>query len=172
MKTSKKIRVPNNFNNMKRILYRTSILLLIYITFIFASKINAQPPLLEQWESNMTTWGEHWGQYLQTYDPPTNGGMDEANGIYYDAQRIYFQIADYTGQAEPWNTHAQEAERVYKAYLDNRRSPYSVQGYRRFPHGIRMDAQRTGDSVAVAGVLKLRDWGAFSNVLKIGKSVV
>ena len=129
-----------------------------------------QPPLLEQWENNMTAWGEHWGVYLQTYDPPTNGGMNEQQGIYYDGQRVFFQIADYTGQNGPWNTHAQEAERVYRVYLDARFNyndtiDYFVQGYRRFSHGIMMDALRTNDPISVAGVQKMRDHGAFANVL-------
>ncbi len=146
------------------------LLLAVAIILIFSFKINAQPPLFDQWESNMTEWGNHWGVYLQTYDPPTDGGMYENNGIYYDAQRIYFQIADYTGQAEPWNTHAQEAERVYRAYLDNRFNyngtiPWYVQGYRRFSHGIMMDAERTEDPSSIEGVLRMRDNGAFANIL-------
>ena len=35
--------------------------LVITVLFAFTFKTNAQPPLLEQWESNMTTWGDHWG---------------------------------------------------------------------------------------------------------------
>ncbi|MCF6306363.1 MAG: T9SS type A sorting domain-containing protein [Flavobacteriaceae bacterium] len=140
------------------------------ILFISTFKTNAQPPLFNQWETNMTTWGDYWGVYLETYDPPTNGGMNEQNGIYYDAQRIYFQIADYTGQEEPWNTHAQEAERVYRVYLDARFNyngtiPWYVHGWRRFSHGIMTDAQRTGDAISVEGVVRMRDNGAFANVL-------
>ncbi len=146
------------------------LLLATAILFIFSVKIKAQPPLLDQWESNMIEWGGHWGVYLKTYDPPTNGGMNEQEGIYYDAQRIYFQIADYTGQDEPWNTYAQEAERVYRVYLDarfnyNNTIPYFVQGWRRFSHGIMMDAERTADPISIAGVKKMRDNGAFANVL-------
>ncbi len=156
---------------MNRLYTKTrQLLLAIIIILIFSFKSGAQPPLFDQWESNMTEWGNHWGVYLQTYNPPTNGGMDEQEGIYYDAQRIYFQIADYTGQEEPWNTHAQEAERVYRVYLDARFNntgtiPYFVQGWRRFSHGIRMDAERTDDPISVAGVLKMRDNGSFTNVL-------
>ncbi|MCF6351828.1 MAG: T9SS type A sorting domain-containing protein [Cyclobacteriaceae bacterium] len=147
-------------------LFLLATILLIISTF----KVNAQPPLFDQWESNMTTWGDYWGVYLQTYDPPTDGGMNEQQGTYYDAQRIYFQIADYTGQAEPWNAHAQEAERVYRAYLDNRWNynntiPYFVQGWRRFSHGIMMDAQRTADPISINGVIMLRDNGAYAYVL-------
>ncbi|MCF6289058.1 MAG: hypothetical protein L3J53_07485, partial [Proteobacteria bacterium] len=141
----------------------------ITITFVFTFATNAQPPLFDEWESNMTTWGDHWGVYLQTYDPPTNGGMNEQQGTYYDAQRIYFQIADYTGQDEPWNTHAQEAKRVYRAYLDNRfhnnGTPWWLQGWRRFSHGIMMDAQRTAEPTSVEGVARMRDNGSYANVL-------
>ncbi|MCF6352144.1 MAG: T9SS type A sorting domain-containing protein [Cyclobacteriaceae bacterium] len=149
---------------------KRQLLLAITIILIFSFKINAQPPLFDQWESNMTEWGNHWGVYLQTYDPPTNGGMNEQEGTYYDGQRVFFQIADYTGQAEPWNAHAQEAERVYRAYLDNRTNnngtiPWFVQGYRRFSHGIMMDADRTDDPSSVEGVLRMRDNGSYANVL-------
>ncbi len=147
------------------------LLSLTVVLFAFAIKTNAQPPLFEQWESNMITWGEHWGIYMQTYTPPNPAGMIESNnGIYYDAQRIQFQISDYTGQAEPWNTHAQEAERIYRIYLDNRFNynetiPWFVQGWRRFSHGIKMDAERTADPTSVEGVLRMRDNGSFANVL-------
>ncbi|MCF6279054.1 MAG: T9SS type A sorting domain-containing protein [Flavobacteriaceae bacterium] len=145
-------------------------LLATILSMISTFKINAQPPLFDQWESNMTTWGDHWGIYLQTYDPPTNGGMYEHNGIYYDGQRVFFQIANYTGQAEPWNTHAQEAEHVYRVYLDNRTNyngtiPWFVQGWRRFSHGIAMDAERTAGPISVEGVLRIRDNGSYANVL-------
>ncbi|MCF6226119.1 MAG: hypothetical protein L3J22_07465 [Xanthomonadales bacterium] len=140
----------------------------IAITFVFTLVANAQPPLFDEWESNMTTWGDHWGVYLQTYEPPLIG-MFENNGIYYDAQSIYFKIADYTGQAEPWNAHAQEAERIYRVYLDNalheNGTPWWVQGWRRFSHGILMDAQRTADPISIEGVLRMRDRGAYSNIL-------
>ncbi len=133
-------------------------------------ELASTPPLLEQWEDNMTTWGDHWGIYMQTYTPPNPVSMVESNnGIYYDAQRIHFQIADYTGQAEPWNTHAQEAERIYRIYLDHRfhnnGTPWYVQGWRRFSHGIMMDAQRTADPISVEGVVRMRDNGSFTNVL-------
>ncbi len=159
---------------MKNFKKHTQLLLLaIVIILVFTVKSKAQdehPPLFDQWESNMTQWGEHWGVYLQTYNPPTNGGMNEQQGIYYDAQRIYFQIADYTGQAEPWNAHAQEAERVYRVYLNARFNyngtiDYYVHGWRRFSHGIKMDAERTGDSISIAGVKKMRDNGAYAYVL-------
>ncbi len=134
---------------------------------------SAPPPLpgFAQWESNMTTWGDYWGIYFQTYETPENEQyLDEATGMYYDSQRIYFQIADYTGQTEPWYTHAQEAERIYRVYLNARFNnngtiPYYVHGWRRFSHGIMMDAQRTADPISIDGVIKLRDNGAFANVL-------
>lgn len=155
---------------MKKIQQKLTPALAIIIIFSFAT--NAQPPLLDEWESNMTTWGDHWGIYMQTYTPPNPVGMIESNnGIYYDAQRIHFQIADYTGQAEPWNTHAQEAERIYRIYLDHRfhnnGTPWYVQGWRRFSHGILMDAQRTAAPISVEGVLRMRDNGSFANVLDV-----
>ncbi|MCF6351827.1 MAG: T9SS type A sorting domain-containing protein [Cyclobacteriaceae bacterium] len=154
---------------MKQLNLKIRLISITIILFVFTFKTNAQPPLFDEWESNMTTWGDYWGVYLQTYEPPTSG-MDSNNGVYYDAQRIYFQIADYTGQAEPWNTYAQEAERIYRVYLDasfnyNGTIPWFVQGYRRFSHGIAMDAQRTADPISIEGVIRMRDNGAYAYVL-------
>jgi hypothetical protein len=61
---------------------------------------------------------------------------------YYDAQRVYYQIADYTGDAK-WNRCAEAAERIYRDgyVLPNNGG---IPGYWIFSMGLRMSAERTG----------------------------
>ncbi len=141
--------------------------LVITILFTFTFKINAQPPLIEQWESNMTTWGEHWGLYL-TDLYPDSGTFNEQNMTYYDGQRVFYQIAEYTGQQEPWYNNAQEAKRIYLNYVANRINnwsglDYSIPGYRRFSHGLYMDWVRVNSPGIMESIIKIRDNPAFSN---------
>jgi hypothetical protein len=118
-------------------------------------------PDIDKWEQKMVTAGEKWGQYLLSYFP-AEGSYSESVGVYYDAQRVYLQISDYTGQAEPWNTYAEEAERVYMNYAVPHN--FAFGGWRRFAQGIYMDYVRTGDMTAYENIVKIRDLPAFSNV--------
>jgi hypothetical protein len=62
--------------------------------------------------------------------------------MFYDGERVYFQIADYTGDAS-WNRCAQYAEKLYKDYVNRGNS---VAGWNLFTRGLLMDWQRTGDA--------------------------
>ncbi|MCF6217828.1 MAG: glycoside hydrolase family 76 protein [Gammaproteobacteria bacterium] len=115
--------------------------------------------MLAKWEESMTVAGNKWGQYLM--NPDINMKWAISNTTYYDSQRIFFQIADYTGQDEPWNTYAQRAEEIYRDFYA--RPDYTMPGYRRFPHGIYMDFVRTGDPISAAGIPLIRDAPAYSN---------
>jgi hypothetical protein len=65
------------------------------------------------------------------------------SNTYYDAEWVYYQIADYTGDPF-WNTCAQAAEAVYRdGYL--LKSNGNVPGYWLFTHGLVEDYFRTGD---------------------------
>lgn len=110
----------------------------------------------------MLKYGQKWGEVIMGYSDADLKSPAARNNVYYDGQRVFFQIANYTGQAEPWNTYAQRAEEIYR---DNYAIPnnYGVQGFRRFPRGLFMDAQRNGDSLSMAGVIKMRDLPPFSN---------
>ncbi|MCF6352145.1 MAG: T9SS type A sorting domain-containing protein [Cyclobacteriaceae bacterium] len=138
------------------------LLLAVAIILIFSFKINAQPPLFDQWESNMVEYGQKWGDILMAYSEAELTSPVARNNVYYDGQRIFFQIADYTGDAEPWNSYAQRAEVIYrdKYAIPNN---YGVQGYRRFSHGLYMDAVRTNDDLSAEGVFLMRDKPPFSN---------
>ena len=101
------------------------------------------PPDKTIWETNMVEWGEKHGQYL--VNPPEPPTVDQKlNFTYYDMWRCMYQIADYTGNAEPWNTYAKEA---CKWYRDDYLVPNNagVPGYWNFTTGLRMDYERTGD---------------------------
>ena len=67
----------------------------------------------------MTTWGNHWGQHLTNLYPEP-GTWNDNSMTYYDGQRVFYQIAEYTGQQEPWYSYAQEAKRIYINYAANR----------------------------------------------------
>lgn len=123
----------------------------------------AQPgevPYLAEWEHNMVRWGRHWGDYLRD---PRNSEHARFKATYYDAQRIHFQIADYTGDTEPWYSYAQAAEALYE---DGYCVPngYRTAGWQRFPHGLFEDWQRTRDPASRESVSKLRDEPPFSNI--------
>lgn len=117
-------------------------------------------PLLDLWEMNMVKFGGKWGQYLESYYPKPRS-YSESKGIYYDAQRVYFQIASYTGASEPWEQYAEEAERIHRTYLDSR--GWITQGWRKFPHGFYLDWLRTGSQSDREALLALRDNKVFHN---------
>lgn len=120
------------------------------------------PPQLAQWEANMDLYGRQLGEVLMNYSSAELTSSEARNDVYYDGQRVFFQIADYTGRAEPWNTYAQRAEQIYR---DNYAIPnaYMVAGHIRFPHGLYMDHLRTGDTLSTTGIPLMRDNPPLSN---------
>lgn len=120
----------------------------------------APPPLLGRWEENMVKYGDKWGRYLESYHPKPLS-YNETRGIYYDAQRVYLQIATYTETAEPWESYAGEAERVYRTYLDSRK--WITQGWRKFAHGFYLDWLRKKSPSDKEALLALRDNKVFHN---------
>ena len=68
-------------------------------------------PQLALWQSHMVTVGQ---QYCSSAIANKNAALDPALGAtYYDAARVFYQIADYTGNSS-WNTCAQAAAYVYR----------------------------------------------------------
>jgi hypothetical protein len=66
--------------------------------------------VMRQWQENMLTHGQKYCELLKDRSKPWAIRSENA---YYDAERIYFQIADYTGDNR-WNECAQAAERTYR----------------------------------------------------------
>ena len=126
----------------------------------------ANPPELAQWESNMTTYGDRVGNYL---DPASGNTDDEILAAqYYDAQWVFYQIADYTDNKEPWETYGRYAEMRYRDGL-LRPNDFRTQGYRRFPHGLYEDFRRGGDTTTT-DMQKIRDNPAYSNIYELTRS--
>ena len=84
-------------------------------------------PSLSTWEDNMKTYGHK----LCNSATITSLGTWDGNVWFYDGIRVYYQIADYTGDPT-WNTCAGYVESVYKPYVLKGGTP----GWRIFPHGL------------------------------------
>ncbi|MFZ4701708.1 MAG: hypothetical protein ACOYMG_16800 [Candidatus Methylumidiphilus sp.] len=118
--------------------------------------ISAIPPIpsLSTWESNMKTYGKR----LCNGATITSQGTWEGNVWFYDGIRVYFQIADYTGDAS-WNVCAGYVENVYKPYI---LAASGIQGWRVFPHGLYMDYSRTGDATSKDAAIRFSTNSAYS----------
>lgn len=116
------------------------------ILILVAAPATAQPiPQLALWEAHMTAVGQARCDYLAS-----GASQDlKLQNVYYDAIRVFYQIADYTGNPA-WNTCAQRARTVYRDnYVMNGACWPSgwgcIPGYWNFTTGERMDFERTGD---------------------------
>ncbi|NJL19580.1 MAG: hypothetical protein HC895_00190 [Leptolyngbyaceae cyanobacterium SM1_3_5] len=66
----------------------------------------------------MLIYGRYWGERLKELPSDlltleTRKNQPKLAETYYDAQRVYFQIADYT-KNPLWNAYAAEAEKAYR----------------------------------------------------------
>ena len=113
------------------------------------------PQLKLQWEANMLTYGQQNCSRLA--DPTITDALQ--NDTYYDGERVFYQIADYTGQAS-WNQCAQNAELHYRdGYLIPNNG--GVPGYWVFAKGLAEDFKRTGDQTSRTALDLLSDHAAF-----------
>jgi hypothetical protein len=107
-------------------------------------------PGFAQWEQNMITYGRIHCEALKGNDL---NGEQKLAATYYDAESIFHQIGDYTGDPY-WRDCAQAAEGIYgKEYVvenDGR-----VPAYWNFAEGLRRAWQINGDAVARRGVVLL-----------------
>jgi hypothetical protein len=98
-------------------------------------------PALSQWEQQMVQYGN---QHCQMLQGSSASGDEKLAGTYYDAERVYYQIADYTNDSK-WLDCARAAEQVYRdGYLLGNNG--GLPGYWVFPHGLWKDYKRTGDA--------------------------
>jgi hypothetical protein len=113
----------------------------------------------------MLIYGQRLCDYLGNYlaNPnPTDAARDQAlAATYYDAERVFYQIADYTGNPTWAALCAQRAEAVYR---DQYVLPNSggVPGYWNFTTGLRIDWERTADARSRDAVQQLSHNGAFA----------
>ncbi|MGH9189996.1 MAG: hypothetical protein ACRD0Q_08200, partial [Acidimicrobiales bacterium] len=136
------------------------VLLTAFLVIAPVSVSDAEPELtpipgLDRWKSQMLRFGQNLCDYLA--EPHTS---DELLGsVYYDAQRVFYQIADYTGNSA-WITCAQRAGAIYRAYVLANNG--GVPGYWNFTTGLTMDYLRTGDVTSKNAVILLSQNAAFA----------
>ncbi|HEV8585970.1 MAG TPA: Ig-like domain-containing protein, partial [Methylomirabilota bacterium] len=124
---------------------------LLIAVLLAAPAAAEQPPIpqLALWEAHMLSYGQTHCDYLagaHTFD-------EKLNSVYYDAERVFLQILDYTGNAA-WLTCAQRAETIYRDQyvLPNNGN---VPGYWNFTHGLAMDYARSSDVTSKNAVIAL-----------------
>jgi hypothetical protein len=120
--------------------------------------VNQKPiPSLKKWESNMIQFGRKHCEYLKSQ----NLTFDERlAATYYDAEYIYYRIADYTNDSS-WIECAQAAEKIYRdSYV--LRINGGTPGYWNFAKGLAEDYIRTGDDRSKQAVDLLSKRAAFA----------
>lgn len=107
-------------------------------------------PQLALWKSNMTTYGQTVCGQLTS---PSLTADQKLTATYYDSQRVFYNIRDYTG-ASSWDACAQSAQAIYRDgyVLPNNGG---VPGYWDFPHGIYQSFVRTGNANSKQALLLL-----------------
>ena len=109
-------------------------------------------PKLHEWQSNMITYGQgNWCNLLTRGGSPCPPGYEQCSW-YYDGERVFYQIEDYTKQKK-WETCALNAQANYRdQYVMAPKTPGAVPAWRVFPDGIYMNYLRTGDATSKAAV--------------------
>jgi hypothetical protein len=96
----------------------------------------------------MTMLGTKWCNPNQTFV-----FTDETTVWYYDGARVYFQLADYTGNRALYEPCALNIARQYRDYVIATNG--GIAGWRVHPHGLRMAYERTGDPSYRAALIVL-----------------
>jgi hypothetical protein len=117
---------------------------------------NPPIPLVDRWEKQMVTYGAKHAEG----DVIQKRGTWEGNVWYYDGQRAYYQIADYTGDPR-WLEAAEKVEQVYRDKYVLRNNGATT-GYRIFPHGLLEDYKRTDDELSKKAALLLSTRAAYT----------
>jgi len=90
----------------------------------------------------MVVKGQQNCDFLKAQTPGTDAALAPT---YYDAERVYLQIAEYT-KVTSWQTCAAAAEVAYRdSYVMRADLMGSVPGYWNFSNGVRKDWQATAD---------------------------
>ena len=120
-------------------------------------KTSGSIPGLSGWEKHMVFFGKIHCQTLANRKLPA---VERWDTTYYDAEWVYYQIADYTKDPS-WAKCAQHAEAVYRdefVFPENGKVP----GYWIFTHGLYEDFIRTGDARSKEAVILVSQNGAFA----------
>jgi len=128
----------------------------------FTTTFGDLPPEFAAWESNMVTWGKHWGEFQNP-----DGGVRWAvrfDNAYYDMLWNLYQIKEYSGQNSVWDQYIEYAKSSYRDEF-YRPDNYHSNGYYRFPHGLLTDYLAGGDTT-IQDIRMIRDNMAFSLVVE------
>lgn len=113
-------------------------------------------PELDNWEAQMVRYG---AQHCETLKGPD--GFDvKLNATYYDAEWIYYQIADYTGDSR-WLDCVRAAEAVFRDSYVNP-SNGGIPAYWNFSHGLTEDSLRTEDAASRSAAISLAKNAAYA----------
>jgi len=116
---------------------------------------NPPIPLVGRWEQQMRSWGRKHSDAKEL----ARKGLWEGNVWYYDGQRVYYQIADYTGDPS-WTQAAALVEKLYRdGYLLKHKG--RLPGWRVFPHGLLEDYRHTEDELSKEAALLLANNSAY-----------
>jgi uncharacterized protein (TIGR03437 family) len=113
---------------------------------------------LAKWQSNMVTYGK------KHCTPAEAGVYSDYTVPYYDGTRVYYQIADLTGDSS-FNDCAGLVYGGYSTYVNTYNG--KIPGYNVFPHGLAMRFQRTGDVAARQTLATLQNGDAYSNLANV-----
>ena len=105
-------------------------------------------PGKDLWEKNMISYGKKLCNKAKIQEL----GTWEGNIWYYDGARVYYQIADYTGD-KSFNDCAQIVRDLYAGYVLQNEG--RVPGYRVFPHGLAINYRFTGNQDSKTAVFDL-----------------
>ena len=113
------------------------------------------PTLFNQWQQQMVTFGQQHANELSGLT-----GQAAINATYYDAARVFYQIADYTHDPS-WLAAAHQAVTIYR---DQYVIPHNgdVPGYWNFTGGLLQDFQHTGDVRSKDAIITLSHNAAFA----------
>jgi len=132
----------------------------------FTTASGSLPPEFSKWESDMVAWGGYWGEFQDPNGP--NGWNTRFVNAYYDILWNLYQIKEYTGQSEPWDTYIEYAKSSYRDEF-YRPDNYNSNGYYRFPHGLLKDYMSGGDTT-LQDIRMIRDNMAFSLVVEFDEN--
>ena len=83
--------------------------------------------------------------------------------VYYDGERVYYQITAYTGDPT-WKYCAGLAEGIYRdGYAMAQPTPGKVAGWVNFTRGLLMDYERTGDATSRDAVVRISQNASFAS---------
>jgi len=142
----------------------SSVAVIIVIALLTAVSVGAQTPIpqLALWEANMRSYGQLACEYLgqpHSFD-------EYLTEVYYDAERAFQQVAEYTGDGA-WLTCTQRAAAIYRDQYVMGAPCWGggfgcVPGYWNFTHGLTMDYLRTGDAASRDAVMALSEHAAYA----------